>query len=154
VVARTGGRSRARWRTSPRIAAPWHEIVPGLWQGAGTTVPEGFDIVLTCSRSAARRHPPREAAHWQLLFRDGRRVPDGDEIWVWAQRLNDELNRGRRVLVRCKAGLNRSGLLVAATLVVRGASPDEAVARIRQCRGPRALNNRHFVRWLRESRPH
>jgi hypothetical protein len=153
VVARARRRSRPGRRANPSVDAPWHEIVPGLWQGAGTTLPDGFDTVLTCSRSAARRPPPRDAAHWQFLFRDGRRVPEDGQIWTWAQQINDELANGRRVLVRCKAGLNRSGLLVAATLMLRGASPDEAVAQVRQHRSPRALNNRHFVRWLHESRP-
>jgi protein-tyrosine phosphatase len=153
VVTRTRHRSRSGRSTNSQIDAPWHEIVPGLWQGAGTTSPDGFDVVLTCSRTAVKHPPPRDATHWQFLFRDGRRVPESGQIWAWARRINDELVSGHRVLVRCKAGLNRSGLLVAATLVLRGASPDEAVAQVRQHRSPRALNNPHFVRWLLESRP-
>jgi len=55
---------------------------------------------------------------------------------------------GDRVLVRCQAGLNRSGLVTALVLVLAGWEPADAIRRIRATRSPHALFNKHFVRWL------
>jgi hypothetical protein len=46
------------------------------------------------------------------------------------------------------SGVNRSGLLVGRALVALGYAPGEAIGAVRAARGPMALNNRHFVRFL------
>lgn len=48
--------------------------------------------------------------------------------------LHDHLTRGRSVLVHCRAGLGRSGLIAARLLVERGMVPDQAIRCIRQAR--------------------
>ncbi|MFD8636744.1 hypothetical protein [Streptomyces sp. NPDC059533] len=58
------------------------------------------------------------------------------------------LRDGRTVLVRCRSGYNRSGLVVAQTLVERGEEPATAVGIVRRGRSPWALNNRMFVDYL------
>ena len=55
---------------------------------------------------------------------------------------------GERVLVRCQAGLNRSGLIMALVLMLEGLSAQEAIETIRAQRSPFALFNKHFVTWL------
>jgi protein-tyrosine phosphatase len=55
---------------------------------------------------------------------------------------------GRRILVRCRAGMNRSGLVVAEVLIRSGLSAEEAVATIRRRRASGALNNEYFVAYL------
>lgn len=55
---------------------------------------------------------------------------------------------GDRVLIRCQAGLNRSGLVTALVLVMAGWEPADAIRHVRARRSPHALFNRHFVRWL------
>lgn len=61
-----------------------------------------------------------------------------------------KLRQGRRVLVTCMAGLNRSGLVCALALVFgNGMAPDDAVALLRAVRGPGALSNPHFVEFVR-----
>jgi protein-tyrosine phosphatase len=60
---------------------------------------------------------------------------------------------GRSTLVRCHAGLNRSGLVVAQALVELGLGVPEAIALIRQRRSPWALNNELFVRYLESGLP-
>lgn len=64
---------------------------------------------------------------------------------TWA---HDRWQAGDRVLVRCQAGLNRSGLVTALVLVMAGWDPAEAIRHIRSRRSPHALFNSHFVRWL------
>ncbi|MDQ3931843.1 MAG: dual specificity protein phosphatase family protein [Actinomycetota bacterium] len=75
-------------------------------------------------------------------------MPDEETIRWLARRVSAWLDEGLSVLVRCKAGLNRSGLVVARTLVERGFQPQEAIDLIRRRRHRRALNNRAFVGWL------
>ncbi len=58
------------------------------------------------------------------------------------------LRAGRRTLVRCHAGYNRSGLVVAQTLVGLGYDAPTAVKIIRERRSPFALNNGVFVDYL------
>ena len=60
----------------------------------------------------------------------------------------DRWKQGDRVLVRCQAGLNRSGLVLALILIKDGLKPAEAIARIRDNRGDDALFNRDFHNWL------
>jgi predicted protein tyrosine phosphatase len=53
------------------------------------------------------------------------------------------------VLVHCQAGLNRSSLVAARALMLRGRSADEAIALIRQQRSPACLCNTAFEDYLR-----
>ncbi|MEZ0091777.1 hypothetical protein [Streptacidiphilus sp. EB129] len=46
--------------------------------------------------------------------------------------------------MRCASGYNRSGLVVAQTLIELGQDPATAIALIRQRRSPWALNNQTF----------
>lgn len=63
-----------------------------------------------------------------------------------AAELSHHLARGRHVLVTCRAGLNRSGLIVAATLLqTTQLSPLQVIRLIRSRRNPIALNNPAFV---------
>lgn len=52
--------------------------------------------------------------------------------------------------MRCQAGLNRSGLVMALVLIREGYTADEAIALIRLRRGSAALCNHQFVAWLRQ----
>lgn len=52
-------------------------------------------------------------------------------------------------LVHCRAGLNRSGLVVAVCLMKRGMSADEAIELLRRKRSQEVLHNKTFERFLR-----
>nr|WP_239066974.1 dual specificity protein phosphatase family protein [Actinomadura bangladeshensis] len=58
------------------------------------------------------------------------------------------VRQGRRVLVRCHSGYNRSGLVIAQSLMEMGYSADDAVYLIRYRRSKWALNNQVFVDYL------
>ena len=51
---------------------------------------------------------------------------------------------------RRSPGLNRSGLVVARTLLELGYEAEAAIALVREARGPWALSNGYFERWLLE----
>jgi len=62
----------------------------------------------------------------------------------------DYVRRGKRVLVTCNQGRNRSGLVTAFALMDLGYPSTESVRRIRKARGDDALSNDFFVRLLHE----
>lgn len=128
----------------------WHEVLPGLWQGGSRSAPEPgrFDVVISLCARGNRRSPPPEGQQVLSWFIADADVPDEETIRRLARRVSAWLDEGLSVLVRCKAGMNRSGLVVARTLVERGLRPEEAIDLIRRRRHPRALNNRAFVAWL------
>ena len=55
---------------------------------------------------------------------------------------------GEKVLIRCQAGLNRSGLITSLILIMDGLFPMSAVNLIREKRTPFALFNQNYVTWL------
>ena len=60
---------------------------------------------------------------------------------------------GKRVLLRCQAGWNRSGLITGLVLMREGFSAAEAIDLIRRMRSPNALCNRTFEQYLKEQEP-
>jgi hypothetical protein len=64
------------------------------------------------------------------------------------------MTSGRRVLVHCTEGLNRSGVVVARALMELGMTAGDAIDLVRRRRGPSvdgfpALGNEAFEEWLR-----
>ncbi|MGX4689838.1 protein-tyrosine phosphatase family protein [Streptomyces sp. JNUCC 63] len=153
-------RTRGKQPDVPAPDSPWSEIVPGLWMGghefkgrAGqlelAVVRDEFDLVQTLLRLPGHGPDPGVEHHvWP--------IPDGPldgtqlaGVMRLAQAACDALEQGRRVLVRCYSGYNRSGLVVAHALVRQGRSADEAIRLIRARRSPWALHNELFVDYLR-----
>lgn len=60
------------------------------------------------------------------------------------------LAKGDKVLVHCQAGLNRSGLVTAFTLMRMGRSAQDAIDLLRRSRSPMVLCNDTFVKQLHE----
>ena len=136
-------------------------IAPNLFQG-GT---DDLDVIhLAQTNNRARTDLPFDAivtmyawarpADWKIQeFRYG--VPDAAITDIDLDRLRQAVDfgyerwkSGDRVLVRCQAGLNRSGLVLALILIKDGLTPQDAIARIRDNRGEDALFNRDFHNWL------
>lgn len=130
---------------------PYSEILPGLWQGGTYFRPDdglaAFDSVLTLYRSAPAA--PSSVYERKFLFNDVLEMPPTSELadaanWVYGQ----WKILGKKVLVRCQAGLNRSGLVTALVLYQAGYNVDDAIALLREKRSPYALCNRRFVQHL------
>jgi protein-tyrosine phosphatase len=138
-------------------------IAPNLFQG-GTDDEDVIHLAKTNNRP--RTDLPFDAivtmyawarpADWNVQeFRYG--VPDASISDIDLQRLKqavdfgyDRWKQGDRVLIRCQAGLNRSGLVTALILIKDGLSPERAIALIREGRGEDALFNNNFHTWLME----
>ena len=127
---------------------PWHEVVDGLWMGGDDASPVGrFDhVVSLCAWGEAVCPGPAGQTEW--FIDDGLEVRDRDRIWEVAREVNQRLERGQSVLVRCQMGLNRSGLITGAVLIDRGWPPRQAIDHIRARRDELALCNTTFEAWL------
>jgi|SRR5579863_5839044 len=64
-----------------------------------------------------------------------RRVPPMDSGTIHLiDRLDNELSRGKNIVVHCRQGLGRSGLIAASLLILRGLIPSEAIERVSRAR--------------------
>lgn len=138
---------------SAEIPMDASNIVTRLWIGgeppADRDLPM-FDVLVLCAQEVQPdpvaftrqvvRVPLPDAALSDVELR--RALHGGQEV---AQ----ALSRGRRVLVTCYAGLNRSALVAALGLgLVTRMSATEIILRIRDRRAPAALHNPHFCSYL------
>jgi protein-tyrosine phosphatase len=71
-----------------------------------------------------------------------------DQVRQLAVIATTAVRTGRTTLVRCHAGYNRSGLVVAQTLMELGATAQDAIQLVRQRRSPWALHNELFAQYL------
>ncbi|MEU6235766.1 protein phosphatase [Kitasatospora sp. NPDC047058] len=151
--------TRRKERDTPGPMGPWDEIVPGLWMGGHFVTPPGralepvvveqeFDLVVSLFTRPG--HGPAPGVEHLV-----REVPDGPlspgqlhDVLEAAELVAGAVRRGRRTLVRCHSGQNRSGLVVAQALVTLGHQADRAVELIRERRSAWALNNSLFVEYL------
>ena len=63
------------------------------------------------------------------------------------------IDAGYRVLVHCRAGMNRASLVTGRVLIHRGMEPEEAIALLQERRDPDVLSNPAFREWLLGERP-
>lgn len=150
----------------PYTDAEWSEIIPGLFQGghfydiAGqqfTTVLRGvrkFDRVVSLYTLpwAKSTVPDEDIPHTVYEFRDD--IVNGlDEETI--VRLNEiagevaaQVEMGEKVLVRCQAGYNRSGVVCALALMRMGMSPIAAIGLLRDRRSQLVLCNEKFEEYI------
>ena len=139
------------------------EILPGLFQGGteddevlGYPAPSDhyrtdcpFDLIVTLYADAMPA--PWGVQEMRYGFPDGRlEAKSIDTVLGLAHAAYASWTFGEQVLIRCQAGVNRSGLVTALVLMMAGMTADQAIALIRAKRSPLALSNAHFERWLRE----
>ena len=152
-----------RWVSGDEVPS-WRasEILPGLFMG-GTA---DRDVVHVAARRRYDFAEPRpydavvtlyawaQPVSWEgeeLRYGFGDGEVSGVDIdrllraavWAWQR-----WQAGDRVLIRCQAGLNRSGLVTALILMLDGYDAGDAIRLIRTQRSTWALCNNGFVDWL------
>jgi protein-tyrosine phosphatase len=75
-------------------------------------------------------------------------IADAELIHSVGEQIAALVREGKHIAVNCLSGVNRSGLVVGRALVELGYSPEEAIELVRSARGPMALSNQRFVRFL------
>jgi protein-tyrosine phosphatase len=130
-----------------------HEVRGPAGQVETVVVRDEFDLVQTLLRLPG--YGPDEGVEHQVWP-----IPDGPldgtqiaGVIRLAEAACEALDAGRRVLVRCFHGYNRSGLVVAHALVRRGHRAEDAIRLIRARRSPWALHNELFEDYLRAGLP-
>lgn len=141
----------------PYSRDPWSQIVPQLYMGGHThldadgtpcdvVVDDEFDLVLSLYQRWGCG-PSSGVARVYAVVPDG--VTTLRQVAVireFADLGAVTIRDGERVLARCEAGYNRSGLLTAFILLRLGhGTADEVIDLIRARRSPFALCNEHFV---------
>lgn len=131
----------------------YNTVVPGLFQG---DFPEygvdwdKFDDVVTMT---AEDIPPvrlKVGGLWMYVPIWDSSINDPVAIRETARLVAERVRSGKRVLVHCAMGLNRSGVVSARALMFMGYEPEDAIRAVRTARGAYALSNLAFVRWLYE----
>jgi len=127
-----------------------HEGLQGR-HGAGSHRTPGslptFDVLIGVAndRPIKSWDHPNLIVHHEPIRDDGPPESEDRERALHAARLVDEhITAGRKVLVTCLAGYNRSGWIVALALIRRGWTPKEAIKLLREKRGSNVLNNEFF----------
>ena len=147
------------------IEMPLHsEILPGLWQGGtadedtvfetrriqrASITKKDFDTVITAYAWANPCDWGVKEVRYCFYDSDMTDV-DLEQLHQVAEIAHNDWKAGKRVLIRCQLGVNRSGLLMATLLIKHGFNPREAISLIREKRSPFALSNGAFVRYLQE----
>ena len=151
-----------RWLSNDQYPTePFHQILPGLYMGGtadddtincGKKLPglddqSNFDAVVTLYSWAQPMGWGVEEMRYGFADASVDHF-DTDRLLRVSKWAFDRWNAGEQVLIRCQAGLNRSGLVTALTMMHAGYEPEEAIHQIRKQRSPMALFNDNFVTWL------
>jgi ADP-ribosyl-[dinitrogen reductase] hydrolase len=76
-----------------------------------------------------------------------------ENLWVYSgQRLRDALSVGRKVLIHCRGGLGRSGMIAARLLVEMGEEPAHAIRQVRSAQ-PGAIETQKQEQYVRAAKP-
>ncbi len=115
----------------------WDALVLSAWEHQPP--PAGFCGLLVLSLDLDDSGPPPTDAEVRAAKKAAHQV----SCWLRAE---------KRVLVTCRMGLNRSGLIVALALIeAYGLHPRFAIETVRRARGSEALNNPHFRKIIYEA---
>ncbi len=118
-----------------------------------------IDVLVLCAEEI---QPQRPAFHGRVIHCP---LPDAAldqpalvRALTTGRAVADELVAGKRVLVTCAMGINRSALVACLALgLVTEMTPQQLVANVRAKRNPKCLSNEHFVkilgRYLRNGTP-
>lgn len=123
------------------------EILPGLWQGGcidGVRLPDDFDLEVSLYPWERYVIGP-DTERVEIKAYDNADVPD---LTGAVDLAYEAWKSGKKVLINCQAGLNRSGLVAAQVLMRDDYTASDAIQLLRDKRSPVVLCNKHFVNWL------
>jgi hypothetical protein len=142
----------------------WSEILPNLWVGgtddddtiedsanihtSRNITKDEFDAVVTLYAWA-------NPVDWMVeelrfgFYDSGISHIDMGALHRAASFAVDQVRDGNKVLIRCQAGLNRSGLTAALALIQMGYKPEDAINLLREKRSKYVLCNGEFEEFVR-----
>lgn len=132
------------------------EIMPGLWLGSFPTTGDlaqlGFDVLAVVAKEHATPGLASQFPGVRVLLAplEDKSLDEGavQQAISIARAAHALWKAGRRVLIVCHMGINRSALVTAMVLhIARGISGAEAVQAVRRAR-PGSLSNSSFLAYL------
>lgn len=128
------------------------QLTPTLWMGGIQlpAMPAGFDAIVSCKEIEDFELLPTVKAFLWVPMIDGPIIPEAATIRAALSFVSVNTCAGRKTLVHCAEGHNRSGLVIASYLINEGWAQQHAIDFIRENR-PGALSNQAFVDYLLSS---
>jgi protein-tyrosine phosphatase len=78
-----------------------------------------------------------------------RQVPESDAgVISFLEKLDRELGSGKNVVIHCRQGVGRSGLMAAILLIMKGLSPGAAIESVSAARGVQIPETAEQRRWI------
>lgn len=141
----------------------WNEVLPNLWQGGTDDLDTIYDTVLESESAFITKsdfdtvitaYAWAQPCDWLVkeirypFYDSDMKDLNIEELQSVALLAHTDWKAGKKVLIRCQAGWNRSGLIMALVLMREGYSAQQAIDLIRKQRSKNALCNPRFVAWL------
>lgn len=133
-----------------------HLFISGHPDHARDFLKKGVDAVVDLEGDVDSSIPEKESQERTTMYvywpiKDEQKMPDADSVRSLSAFVAHLLDDEKEVLVHCRSGHNRSGMVCARTLIEKGWSPDDAIKAVRDGRGDgEALTNQTFVDWLHD----
>lgn len=148
----TPGPGRLAVSARPR-GGDWLEDEVAGWRAAGIdlvasllTPVEVEDLLLT----GEPVHAAAEGIRFYSLPIEDRDVPESDsEARRLIAELTSALEQGRCVLIHCRQGIGRAGMIAAAVLSLTGLPVEEAVRRVSEARGLEVPETTAQLAWVK-----
>ena len=131
-----------------------HLFISGHPDHARDFLEKGVDAVIDLEGDVDTSVPEKESQENTTLYvywpiKDEDKMPDEKAVRSLASFAARLIDEDKEVLVHCRSGHNRSGMVCARTLIEKGWSPDDAIEAVRSGRSDgKALTNQTFVDWL------
>lgn len=99
--------------------------------------------------SAEARHVRAQGMRFVSLPIPDREVPDSDaKVASTLEKLDADLSSGKNVVVHCRQGIGRTGLIAAGLLIMKGSNPEAAIKSLTAARGTSVPETAAQRRWI------
>lgn len=99
--------------------------------------------------SAEERHVRAQGMRFVSFPIPDREVPDSDaKVAAALEKLDADLSSGKNVVVHCRQGIGRTGLMAAGLLIMKGLNPEAAIKRLTAARGTPVPETAAQRRWI------